>query len=83
MGLLENIGNNIVESLTSSLRRFASFIFLLFALGVAYGALIITHNPAMLVWAIGIPVLLAVLAYFNTAFAVISFILLGLLLLVF
>ncbi len=83
MGLLENIGNTIVESLTKSLRRFTAFLFLLFALGVAYGSLIVTNNPGMLVWAIGIPVILSVLAYFSTAIAVVSFILLAVLLLVF
>ena len=83
MGLLENIGKNIVDYLTFSLRRFAAFIFLLFAIGIAYGSLIMTHNPGMLVWAIGVPVLLSVFAYVNTAFAAASFVFFAVLILLF
>ncbi len=83
MGTLENIGNAILEGLTTSLRRFTAFLFLLFALGIVYGSLIVQHNPGMLPFAIGIPIILAVVAYFNTAFAVVFFILLAVFLFLF
>ncbi|MBI3587877.1 hypothetical protein HY995_04025 [Candidatus Micrarchaeota archaeon] len=74
MGLLEDIGYSIVDSLTLTLRRFAAFIFIIFALGVAYGAHLSVNNPTMLLWAIAVPLVLAAVAYVSTWFSVVVFV---------
>lgn len=82
MGTLEEIGNAIAGGITKSIQRLAAVLFLLFAAGVGYGSLITQQNPGMLPVAIGAPVVLAVIAYFNTAFAAIVFVLLAVVLII-
>ncbi|GEM_PF-2319357 len=81
-GLLEDIGQRIMESVTLSLRRFTAFLFLLFTGGLALGWHITTTNPQLIPLAILLTLGLAVLAYVSTAFATIAFIVLAIILFV-
>ena len=81
-GLLEDIGNRVVESVTLSLRRFTAFMFLLFAAGLALGWHITLNNPQLMPLAILATLGLALLSYVSSAFAAIAFIVLALILFV-
>ncbi len=83
MGTLEDIGNAIAGGITKSIQRLTAVLFLLFAAGVGYGSLLMQQNPGMLPFAVGIPVVLAVVAYFNAAFAAVVFVLTAIILFIF
>ncbi len=82
MGLLEDIGNTVMGSVTLTLRRFTSFLFILFAGGLALGWHIMNTNPQLMPLAILITLGLALLSYVNTAFATIAFLVLAIILFV-
>lgn len=81
-GLLADIGQRILDSVTLSLRRFTAFLFLLFAAGVAFGWHLTTNNPQLVPLAILATLGLALLAYVSSAFATIAFIVLTIILFV-
>jgi len=82
MGILKDLGYRIVDNLTTSIRRFTAFMFLLYTAGIVMGWLVMNHNPQLITLAILLPLFFALLAYFSTAFAVVSFIVLTLMLFV-
>lgn len=76
MGVLEDIGNSIVNALTFTLTRFTAFLYLLLAVGLTVGWYLTSHAPHIVPLAILLVLALAVLAYMSPAFAVISSVLL-------
>lgn len=81
-GLLEDIGQRLVEAVTLTIRRFTAFLFLLFAAGLALGWHLTSTNPHLMPLAILATLGLAVLAYVSSAFAAVAFILLTIILFV-
>lgn len=74
-GLLEDIGRAIINSVTFTARRFAAFIFLVYAVGIVVGSLVAQHRPDWGLVVVIIPIALSFIAYISTPFAVVSFIL--------
>lgn len=70
-GIANNIFGKIFDSVSSGIRSFAAFLFFWMALGMTIGLAIVTYKPSL-----AIPVLIALaigglIAYYNTAFALI------------
>ena len=64
---------NVFDSFTSSVRRFSFMIMIIFAVGILLGSHIQTARPDYVGYAIGIPLILAILSYLSTAFAMAVF----------
>ncbi|MBU1197160.1 hypothetical protein KJ765_01470 [Candidatus Micrarchaeota archaeon] len=79
MGILEDITNTIVKYLSESIRRFAAFVFIVYAIGVIVGTKVtLTGNLEVERLAWMIPVLLALLSYVYVQFAIVAFLIFAL-----
>ncbi|MBI5635990.1 hypothetical protein HY993_03450 [Candidatus Micrarchaeota archaeon] len=63
----------VFNSFTSSVRRFSFMIMIIFTVGILLGSRIQAARPEYIDYAIGIPVILAILSYLSTAFAMLVF----------
>lgn len=79
MGLRKNIAQSIIDNVTSSLRHFTAFVFLLFAAGVVMGMHVSRLSTDYQILAVAAPIGLAALSFVWTDFAVVVFILVALL----
>lgn len=64
------------------MRRFTSFLFILFMLGMLVGARIIQSNASLFPTAVIIPAFLAIVSYYYTEAAVVFFVIFALVFLV-
>ena len=74
-GIANTIFGKILDSVSGGIRSFAAFLFFWMALGMMIGMAIVTYKPSL-----AIPVLIALaigglIAYYNTAFALIVLVL--------
>ncbi len=77
MNKVDTAFSKLGDYLTDTIRRFVSFIFLLFFLGAVFGLVLGSMDPLFLL----LPLLAGVLAYYSRAFSI--FVLVGFLLVVF
>ncbi len=76
MGWIENTVQNLLRDLSSSIRKFTAFVFVVFALGVIAGAHAFSRGDAFLLQlAYTVPLLLALGSYYFTEVAIAFFIL--------
>ncbi len=72
---LRKIANSIVSNVTTSLRHFTAFVFIVYAVGVMVGMHVANSgNASYQFLAIGAPIALAALSFVSTSFAVAVFI---------
>lgn len=65
--------HEVFDSFTSSVRRFSFMIMIIFTVGIVLGSHIQAVRPEYIDYAIGIPLILAILSYLSTIFAMIVF----------
>lgn len=74
MGFIETTVENLLKDLSTSIRKFTAFIFLVFAAGVIAGTYVIGKGePAMMQLIYIVPLLLALASYFFTEIAIAFF----------
>ena len=59
--------------LSEKISRFVSFLFLLFGAGAIYGAIIVPRFSQYSIYLLGVPILLALIAYYNRGVAAVLF----------
>ncbi|MFH0971601.1 MAG: hypothetical protein V1835_03465 [Candidatus Micrarchaeota archaeon] len=76
MGWIETTVGNLLKDLSTSIRKFTAFVFLVFAAGVVLGVHVaVRQEPFLIQMAYSIPLLLALGAYLFTEIAIAFFIL--------
>jgi hypothetical protein len=71
-GFFEKIGKYLVDKIS----RFVTFLYLLVGLGAIYGRFVIPRFPGLELYLLGLPFVIALLAYYNRVIAIISFVVL-------
>lgn len=74
MGMADNIFSRIASYLGERISLFVAFLFTLLGVGVLIGRFVIVRFPHIEVFLIAAPFVFAVIAYYNRAFAIISFV---------
>ncbi|MFH1750194.1 MAG: hypothetical protein ABH863_00795 [Candidatus Micrarchaeota archaeon] len=75
MGFIETTVNNLLRDLSSSIRKFTAFVFLIFAIGVIAGQHSILRGDAFLMqMAYTIPLVLALASYLFMEIAIAFFV---------
>lgn len=74
MGLVTNLTTEFLCSVTSSIRKFTAFLFLIVIIGMMLGAHVYQADYSSLSTIIIIPAILALIAYFYTEAAIVFFV---------
>jgi hypothetical protein len=74
MGFLEDLANFLIKNISKTVRHFSAFVFFVMTVGVAVGAHVAVAKPDSVIYAIGAPLVLALLSYYSTTIAALFFV---------